>query len=119
MAPEKVTARQVIRLPACVCGTSLLGFPATTGTWSRQVVEIPAIVPDVTEYVFDTVRCPCCARLNAPEVPPEAATCTGPNLTALAATRVGADAATQALAGADTMFATWGRFKDGLLPAFP
>lgn len=87
--PEKVTERKIIRLPACVCGASLLGIPATTGTWARQVVEIPAIVPDVTEYVFETVRCPCCSHLNAPAVPPEAATCTGPQLTALAATLVG------------------------------
>ena len=49
VAPEKVTARQVIRLPAGVCGTSLLGLPATNGTWSRQVVEISAIVPDVND----------------------------------------------------------------------
>lgn len=87
--PERVTHRKVIRLPACVCGASLHGIPATTGTWVRQVVEIPAIVPDVTEYVFETVRCPGCSHLNAPAVPPEAATCTGPHLTALAATLVG------------------------------
>lgn len=87
--PEKVTCRRVVRVPACVCGASLAGIPARTGTWARQVVEIPAIVLDVTEYMFETVRCPCCSHLNAPEVPPEAATCTGPNLTALAATLVG------------------------------
>ena len=87
--PEKVTSRTVVRSPACVCGASLLGIPATTGTWARQVVEVPTLLPDVTEYVFETVRCPCCSRLNAPDVPPEAATCTGPNLTALAATLVG------------------------------
>ena len=86
---EKVTSRTVVRSPACVCGASLLGIPATTGTWARQVVEVPTLLPDVIEYVFETVRCPCCSRLNAPDVPPEAATCTGPNLTALAATLVG------------------------------
>jgi len=86
---EKVNVRKVIRVPCCTCGTSLEGVPATTGTWSRQVVEVPEIAPYVTEYVFETVSCPCCARKNAPEVPPEAATSTGPNLTALAATLVG------------------------------
>lgn len=86
---EKVNTRKVIRVPRCPCGTSLEGVPATTGTWSRQVVEVPVIEPHVTEYVFETVACPCCSRKNAPEVPPEAATATGPNLTALAATLVG------------------------------
>lgn len=86
---DKVHERKVIRVPRCPCGTSLEGEPATTGTWSRQVVEVPAIEPHVTEYVFEAVACPCCARKNAPEVPPEAATATGPNLTALAATLVG------------------------------
>lgn len=86
---EKVNTRKVIRVPQCPCGTSLEGVPATTGTWSRQVVEVPAIKPHVTEYVFETVACPCCSLKNAPAVPPEAATATGPNLTALAATLVG------------------------------
>ena len=87
--PDKVNRRTVLRPTDCACGASLAGLPATQGTWSRQVVEIPAIKPDVTEYVFECLRCPCCARLNAAAVPPEAATCTGPHLTALMATLVG------------------------------
>jgi transposase len=59
------------------------------GTWARQVAEVPAIVPHVTEYTFEMVKCPGCGRVHAPVVPAEAATCTGPNLTALAATLVG------------------------------
>ena len=37
---EKVNTRKVIRVPQCPCGTSLEGVPATTGTWSWQVVEV-------------------------------------------------------------------------------
>lgn len=87
--PDKVNRRTVLRPGQCACGAPLAGLPATQGTWSRQVVEIPQIRPDVTEYVFECLRCPCCARITAPEVPPEAATCTGPTLTALMATLVG------------------------------
>lgn len=87
---EKVDEHKLVRVSACPCGTSLVGVAATTtATWARQVVEVPAIVPHVTEYTFETVKCPGCGRVHAPEVPPEAATCTGPNLTALAATLVG------------------------------
>lgn len=89
LPPEKVTRREVLRVPFCACGASLAGLPAGQGTWSRQVVEIPKIEPVATEYVFESVRCPCCQRLNVPAAPAEAATCTGPNLTALSATLVG------------------------------
>lgn len=87
--PEKVNRRTVLRPDHCPCGASLAGLPATQGTWSRQVVEIPEIKPDITEYVFECLRCPCCAKVTAPAVPPEAATCTGPTLTALMAALVG------------------------------
>ena len=87
---EKVDEHKVIRAPECLCGANLTGVPATKlATWARQVVELPVIVPHVTEYIFETVRCPCCSRVNPPVVPAEATTCTGPNLTALAATLVG------------------------------
>ena len=86
---EAVTDHRVVRPAVCLCGASLEGQPPTTGTWSRQVVEVPEITPSVTEYAFEAVRCPCCSRINEPTVPPEAMTCTGPNLTALAATLVG------------------------------
>jgi transposase len=86
---EKVTKRVVVRPDRCTCGNSLEGVRAGTGTTARQVVETPKLVPDVTEYVFEAVQCPCCSRVNRPEIPPQAATATGPNLTALAATLVG------------------------------
>lgn len=90
LPPEKVDEHKVVRASGCTCGAPLVGVPAAKeGAWCRQVVEIPAIQPRVTEFRFEYVRCACCGRLNAPAVPAEAATCTGPNLTALAATLVG------------------------------
>ena len=90
LPPEKVNEFKVVQASVCPCGASLAGVPAARGgTWSRQVVELPPIVPHVTELTFLTVVCPCCGRVNLPVVPPEAATCTGPNLTALAADLVG------------------------------
>jgi transposase len=90
LPPDKVNEHKLVRVPVCICGTVLGDVPAMPPrTWVRQVVEVPAIEPHVTEYRFETVQCPCCARENVPSVPPEAATCTGPNLTALAATLVG------------------------------
>lgn len=89
LPPAEVDEKRAVRVATCTCGTSLDGVVATTGTWSRQVVEIPAIKPSVIEYAFEVLRCPCCARLNVPPVPPEAATSTGPVLSALAATLVG------------------------------
>lgn len=90
LPPERVNEHRVVRAAACPCGTSLVDVPATkSGTWARQVVEIPVIVPHVTEFTFETVICPGCGQVHAPVVPPEAVTGTGPNLTALAATMVG------------------------------
>lgn len=86
---DQVSERKVVRVERCACGAALDGQPATTGSWSRQVVEVPEIKPYITEYVFETVACPCCRQKCVPAVPPEAATATGPHLTALAATLVG------------------------------
>jgi transposase len=87
--PEKVTRREVLRPSTCSCGCSLSGVVAGVGTRARQVVEIPTITPEVVEYVTEALRCPRCGVVNQAELPPEATTCTGPNLTALAATLVG------------------------------
>jgi transposase len=90
LPPEKVNEHKRVRVAECACGARLDDVPAMPAqTWARQVVEVPAIVPHVTEYTFETVCCPCCARVNRPAVPAGAATCTGPNLTALAASLVG------------------------------
>lgn len=87
--PEKVNYRVDVRPSACVCGTRLDGVSVEGRPLVRQVVELPPITPEVTEYTLHFVRCPCCGELNAAPIPPEAATCTGPRLTALAATLVG------------------------------
>ena len=55
LPPEKVDERKLVRLDACTCGASLVGVPATkSGTWTRQVVEVPPIQPYVTEYTFES-----------------------------------------------------------------
>ncbi|MCU1422225.1 MAG: Mobile element protein [Microbacteriaceae bacterium] len=87
--PEKVNHRIEVRPSACACGTRLDGVSVEGRPQVRQVVELPPISPEVTEYTFQFVRCPCCRELNAAPVPPEAVTCTGPRLSALAATLVG------------------------------
>ena len=86
---EKVDERLEIRPDVCVCGEALLGVPGVGKPNVRQVIELPDIKPHVTEYLLQRVRCPCCHALNEPVPPPEAVTCTGPNLTALVATLVG------------------------------
>lgn len=87
--PEKVNERKELRPEVCPCGQSLQGVPGVGKPNVRQVVELPSITPHVIEYLLQSVRCPCCRALNAPVLPPEATTCTGPNLTALVATLVG------------------------------
>jgi hypothetical protein len=79
---EKVDERLEIRPDVCVCGEALLGVPGVGKPNVRQVIELPDIKPHVTEYLLQRVRCPCCHALNEPLPPPEAVTCTGPNLTA-------------------------------------
>lgn len=87
--PENVDERKEVRPAQCTCGQNLEGVPGAGKPNVRQVVEIPPIQPHVVEYLLQPVRCPCCHRLNEPVPPPEATTCTGPNLTALASTLVG------------------------------
>jgi transposase len=87
--PEKVDERLEIRPDVCACGEALLGVPGVGKPNVRQVIELPDIKPHVTEYLLQRVRCPCCHALNEPVPPPEAVTCTGPNLTARVATLVG------------------------------
>ena len=87
--PEKVNERKEVRPEVCSCGQSLQGVRGAGKPNVRQVVELPPITPHVIEYLLQPVRCPCCLALNEPALPPEAVTCTGPNLTALVATLVG------------------------------
>ena len=58
----------------------------TTGAVHRhQVVELPVIKAQVTEYRFPAVICPQCGKTTREAVPPEIERQTGPQLTALAA----------------------------------
>lgn len=88
--PDKVTKQTEVRPCACGrCGRQLGDVAGAGKPLVRQVVEIPRIEPQVTEYLFQSVRCPDCHGLNEPEVPAEAQTGTGPQLTALVAMLVG------------------------------
>ena len=83
--PEKVT-RVVNHRPDCceACGDKLLDTQMVEGNHRRQVVEIPEIVPDVTEHRVFVGLCTCgCSTWG--KFPPEAAYGTGPRLTALTA----------------------------------
>ena len=49
----------------------------------HQVLELPPIEPEVIEYQREQVRCPGCGHHTRAELPAEAASQTGPRLTAL------------------------------------
>ena len=48
--PEKVTKRIELKPEECVCGGTCLEF-CEQEPWRHQIVDIPSIVPEVTEYV--------------------------------------------------------------------
>ena len=82
---EKVTKVEEHRPARCeACGRDIGGAPMVEGNHRRQVVEIPEIVPDVTEHRVFGAQC-ACGHTTWGEFPPEAAFGTGPRLTALAA----------------------------------
>ena len=62
------------------CGAALTGDDLDPA-W-RQVVELPPIRPDVTEYRMHTLTCLHCGTATAAEAPPEAAHEYGPSLQA-------------------------------------
>lgn len=51
------------------CGASLVEAEVTA-TARRQVVELPVVVPVVTEYQAQTRRCSCCEQTTAAAFPP-------------------------------------------------
>lgn len=50
----------------------------------HQVIELPEIKPEITEYQFGTIIC-CCGESNRIPIPPEIRSCSGPRLVALIA----------------------------------
>lgn len=74
---------RIIDVKPCTCGRcgSDLQGDDPDPAW-RQVVELPPILPDVTEYRLHTLTCPGCGTATAAETPPEAAHEYGPSLQA-------------------------------------
>ncbi len=76
----------LVRAPvACwCCGTDLAGAPVV-GTEVRQVIDLPAIEPVVSDHVIEKRRC-ACGTVTAGEFPPEARApvCFGPEVRAFA-----------------------------------
>lgn len=82
---EQVTHVEEHRPARCQeCGREIPRTRMVEGNHRHQVVEIPQIVPEVTEHRVFVALCECgCTTWG--ELPPEAAFGTGPRLTALAA----------------------------------
>ena len=85
--PEKVDLIEEVFPESCeICHTPLhpgLDGSRVLGNYLRcQVIEIPDIKPDVSEYRLRCVECTCGAVTWA-NVPPQARSCFGPRLTAL------------------------------------
>jgi transposase len=58
----------VPRKKACECGGSLHDADVT-GVERRQVVDVPKVVPTVTEYRGERVQCSCCKQEHGAEFP--------------------------------------------------
>ena len=93
LQPESAVDRVVVCTPAACdhCGAS---FPERTPRRRKmrrfQVVELPPIRPEVTEYQVEARRCPCCGRRTWGLLPPEVTRCAGPRVQAVAALFSGA-----------------------------
>ena len=74
---------RVIDIKPCTCGRCGSGLAGDDPdpAW-RQVVELPPVRPDVTEYRMHTLTCPRCGTATAAEAPPESACEYGPSLQA-------------------------------------
>jgi transposase len=74
---------RVVDVRPCTCGRCGSGLEGDDPdpAW-RQVVELPPVRPDVTEYRIHTLTCPGCGTATAAEAPPEAAHEYGPSLQA-------------------------------------
>ena len=82
---DKVTETIVISPEVCPCCLENLGNITGRKTQTRYVMEMPAIVATVTEYISEEKTCPTCGNEVSAEFPPEAQAPQqyGPNLKAL------------------------------------
>jgi len=73
------------------CGADFSATPSRRGKVRRyQVVELPPIRPEITEYQQEARRCQACGRRTWAELPAAASRCVGPRVQAVAALLSGA-----------------------------
>jgi transposase len=88
LEPESAVDRVVVCTPETCehCGTSFPEAPPRRRKVRRfQVVELPPIRPEITEYQREARRCSCCGRRTWGELPPGVTRCAGPRVQAVAA----------------------------------
>lgn len=89
LPPERVSRVRNRRPPNCChCGEPLRGDDPNPSI--HQVVELPPVEPDVTEYRIHSLTCPRCGVRTSGELPSGVpSTCFGPRLTAVIALLTG------------------------------
>ncbi|HIC34592.1 MAG TPA: IS66 family transposase, partial [Gammaproteobacteria bacterium] len=70
LPPEQVSHRIELKPQACTCGSERLG-PCDQEPLRHQVIDIPAIVPDVTEYLQHVCQCKDCGAFVYAPLPDE------------------------------------------------
>jgi transposase len=82
--PEEVDERVVVRPDRCAKCHKVLGASAVAvgDPDLQQVVEIPPSVAHVTEYVIESLRCPCCESVTPGSLPADVTGVVGPRLQA-------------------------------------
>jgi transposase len=84
LPPEKVARIIDLRPPECAsCGAKLEGDDPTPGRF--QVIDVPPVEPDVTEYRRHTLPCECGAKTTAPLPPGVGASVFSPRVKAMLA----------------------------------
>ncbi|NIA16566.1 MAG: transposase, partial [Nitrospiraceae bacterium] len=87
--PEKVTRRIELKVKECVCGGRCLEL-CEQEPWRHQIVDIPPIVPEVTEYVQYAHQCKDCGEFVYVPLPDDVKrTHFGPGVLALVAIMTG------------------------------
>lgn len=83
-AAHEVAKRLVVRPKRCAtCREEFGASAAAVGSPEiRQVIEIPPSIAFVTEYVIETLRCPCCERVTPGVLPADVSGLVGPRLQA-------------------------------------
>jgi transposase len=93
LQPQSAVDHVVVCTPAA-CGHCGASFPEGAPTRRKvrrfQVVELPPIRPEITEYQMEARRCRCCGRRTWGMLPPGITRCAGPRVQAIIALLSGA-----------------------------